>query len=191
MLKPTVRSAFVAALSLPLLATPALADTAPSPYAGEQTRAVKSLSIQDIDDLRNGRGWGLAKAAELNGVPGPSHLLELADEIGLSETQVTALTEIKADMAARAAILGEALIELETELDRKFADGTINEDGLRDLLARIGETYSELRYVHLSTHFKTPPLLSEAQISAYNRLRGYTAAAASQTGGHLGHGGHR
>ena len=62
-----------------------------SDYAGQQKRAIKSLSKTDVDDLTNGRGWGLAKAAELNGVPGPVHLLEMKDEIGLTEQQVIAI----------------------------------------------------------------------------------------------------
>jgi hypothetical protein len=62
-----------------------------SPYAGEQTRAIKSLSQDDIAELRRGGGWGLAKAAELNGVPGPAHLLELKDDIPLNEEQVAAI----------------------------------------------------------------------------------------------------
>ena len=42
----------------------------PSPYAGEQGREIKALSTKDIDDLTQGRGMGLAKAAELNRYPG-------------------------------------------------------------------------------------------------------------------------
>ena len=60
---------------------------AQTPYAGMQTRSIKALSDQQIADLRSGRGMGLALAAELNGYPGPSHLLELADKIGLSDAQ--------------------------------------------------------------------------------------------------------
>jgi len=37
-----------------------------APYAGEEHRAIKSLSDEDIAELRRGGGWGLAKAAELN-----------------------------------------------------------------------------------------------------------------------------
>ena len=37
-----------------------------SPYAGQETRTVKSFSPEDIAELRRGGGWGLAKAAELN-----------------------------------------------------------------------------------------------------------------------------
>lgn len=54
-------------------------NTTPSIYAGEKTRLIKTLSEQDLEEIARGGGWGLARAAELNGVPGPTHLLELAD----------------------------------------------------------------------------------------------------------------
>jgi hypothetical protein len=57
------------------------------PYAGLEQRAVKALSEQQIADLRAGRGMGLALPAELNGYPGPSHVLENADALGLSAEQ--------------------------------------------------------------------------------------------------------
>jgi hypothetical protein len=59
-----------------------------SPYAGLEVRRIKSLSEDDLAELRKGGGWGLALPAELNGMPGPSHLLALKDEIGLSAGQV-------------------------------------------------------------------------------------------------------
>ena len=52
--------------------------------------------------MRRGAGWGLALAAELNGVPGPAHLLELKDQIGLSAEQVRAIEEIFAQMKSEA-----------------------------------------------------------------------------------------
>lgn len=173
-----VRSLALAA-GLALMASgDAAAQAAPSPYAGQQMRHIKSLSEQDIDDLRAGRGWGLAKAAELNGVPGPAHLLELADQIGLDAAQVAQISALKQDMSERAKPLGEKLVGLEAELDRQFAHGTITDERLRALLADIGATYAELRYAHLVTHLQTPPLLTAAQIDAYSRLRGYGPAAA-------------
>src|SRR5205814_497687 len=57
------------------------------PYAGLQTRPIKALSEQQIADLRTGRGMSLALAAELNGYPGPRHVLELADQLDLSSQQ--------------------------------------------------------------------------------------------------------
>ena len=57
------------------------------PYAGLEHRPIKALSQQQVDDLRAGRGMGLALAAELNGYPGPSHVLELGDRIDLTADQ--------------------------------------------------------------------------------------------------------
>ena len=43
-----------------------------TPYAGLETRAIKSLSDEDIAELRRGGGWGLALPAVLSGLPGPA-----------------------------------------------------------------------------------------------------------------------
>ena len=51
-----------------------------SKYMGQEKREIKSLSNEDIKELRTGAGWGLAKAAELNGLPGPKHVLEMKKE---------------------------------------------------------------------------------------------------------------
>ena len=56
-----------------------------SKYVGQETRKIKSLSADDIAELTKGGGWGLAKAAELNGYPGPAHILEMGSKIGLNE----------------------------------------------------------------------------------------------------------
>jgi hypothetical protein len=60
---------------------------AQAPYAGLQMRPIKALSEQQVADLSSGRGMGLALAAELNGYPGPSHVLELADKLDLTTEQ--------------------------------------------------------------------------------------------------------
>src|SRR5262245_64398212 len=60
-----------------------------SAYAGLETRDIKALSAQQLADLQAGRGMGLAIAAELNGYPGPLHVFELADSLGLSPDQQT------------------------------------------------------------------------------------------------------
>jgi len=147
------------------------------PYAGQQTRAIKSLSAQDVDDLNNGRGWGLAKAAELNGVPGPTHLLEMKDKIGLSGEQTATIEKLFAEMKNAAVPLGKRLIELERSLNAAFAANNLDEKRLRVMLGEIGKVRTELRFVHLATHLKTPPVLTAHQIKTYNRLRGYDGAA--------------
>ena len=144
-----------------------------SKYTGQEYREIKSLSSEDIDELQNGKGWGLAKAAELNGMPGPVHLLEMKEEINLSDIQVSQIERFYAKMKNDAIPLGLRLIELERELNNDFADRTIGEKRLKNLLDRIAEVYMSLRYVHLSTHLKTPSILTPSQIETYNKLRGY------------------
>src|SRR3974377_1723295 len=82
-------------LAIVFLALPAAAAAAQenhpgtdaAPSAGMEQRAVKALSGQQVEDLRAGRGMGLALAAELNGYPGPAHVLELADKLELTSDQ--------------------------------------------------------------------------------------------------------
>ena len=75
----------IAALAIVALTGPALAQHQnqhhQTPYAGLQQRPVKALSDQQLADLRAGRGMGLALAGELNGYPGPLHVIELADQL--------------------------------------------------------------------------------------------------------------
>jgi hypothetical protein len=95
-----------AAVSL-LTAAIQAADT---PYAGQETRTVKALSGEDIAALRKGEGMGMAKAAELNGYPGPVHVMALAAQLGLSETQQRDVKAIFERMSAAAKPLGAELI---------------------------------------------------------------------------------
>lgn len=164
--------ALLAALATP----PAFAQQAhhpASPYAGEQIRAIKSLSDDDIAELSRGGGWGLARAAELNGIPGPAHLLELKREIGLSPEQEQAAQRLFDQMKSSAVPLGKKLIELERELDRYFQSGKLSDATLREVLERIGATRTELRYAHLVAHHRTVEFLRPEQIARYNALRGY------------------
>ena len=78
----------------------------PQPYAGLQTRPLKALSGEDLADLREGRGMGLALAGELNGYPGPKHVLELARELNLTEAQRARTQELFDAMKAEAVPLG-------------------------------------------------------------------------------------
>ncbi len=152
-------------------------DTPPShvsKYVGQESRAIKSLSADDIAELKRGGGWGLAKAAELNGVPGPTHLLELKDEIPLDDAQVSAITKIYEEMKSQAMEQGERLITLEQDLESHFLNRTINAAVLRSSLDAISEVRNELRYIHLNSHLKTPEILSEDQIKKYNAIRGYS-----------------
>ena len=144
-----------------------------APYAGFEAREIKSLSEQDIEELRRGGGWGLALPAELNGRPGPAHLLELGEELDLSASQVEAISAIYAQMRTDAVAAGERFIAAEAALSDAFAGSDLSEERLRDLIAEAAEARAELRFIHLFRHLSTPELLSDAQIQRYSILRGY------------------
>ena len=123
-----------------------------SKYAGQENREIKSLSPNDIEELQKGAGWGLAKAAELNGVPGPAHLLELEDEINLTDTQKNKIQKIFNRMNAEAVALGKRLIQLELELNNDFSNRTVNQESLEK---NVKETMVRELVVHLS-NLQTP-----------------------------------
>jgi hypothetical protein len=157
----------------------------PQPYAGLQSRAIKALSPQDRADLTAGRGMGLALPAELNGYPGPAHVLDLADQLGLTEQQRTSVKQLFDSMKGEAIPLGQKLIAAESALDREFAERTITPERLKAATAAIGAIRGELRNTHLKYHLSTAALLSPDQIRRYVELRGYggTAVAAGAASG--------
>lgn len=144
-----------------------------TPYAGMHQRGVKALSDQQIADLRAGRGMGLALAGELNGYPGPLHVIELADQLTLTAEQRHRVQELFDAMKVEAKAVGETLIEQERVLDQAFAGRQISPASLERLTAQIGETQGRLRAVHLKYHLTTAALLTEHQRHRYARLRGY------------------
>jgi LTXXQ motif family protein len=166
---------WIAALPI-LLAGPAMAQQhqhGHSPYAGMEQRDIKALSEQQIADLRAGRGMGLALAAELNGYPGPLHVLELADRLQLTVEQKQRVQRLYDAMKEEAVAAGEKLIASERELDQGFAAHSMTVAHLATLLARIGEQQAAVRAAHLKYHLATSELLSIEQRQHYVELRGY------------------
>ena len=178
------RSAACAFVAM-LFAGPSLAQQ--QPYAGLQERPLKGLSEQQVADLRAGRGMGLALAAELNGYPGPIHVIELADRLELSDAQRTRVQEMFGAMRAEAIPLGERLIEQERELDRLFAGRTVTLASLEAATAAIGRTQGVLRAAHLRYHLSVVTELTPEQVRRYGELRGYSGGAVPSHGaGHHG-----
>ncbi|WP_245334200.1 Spy/CpxP family protein refolding chaperone [Bradyrhizobium guangdongense] len=153
---------------------------AQTPYAGMQSRHIKALSDQQIGDLRAGRGMGLALAAELNGYPGPSHVLELSDQLGLNPEQRSKFEEMFSEMKAETTPIGNRLIEKEADLDRQFASRTITAESLGSATAAIAKTQGELRQAHLKYHLRAAAVLDQAQLARYAELRGYTSSDAAE-----------
>ncbi len=144
-----------------------------SKYKGQESRLIKSLSQEDIVELKKGGGWGLAKAAELNGYPGPSHVLKMKNKINLTSTQEAKIKVIFKQMKKDAIVLGKKLILLEHQLNDSFSHKSITDKKLERYVQDIMDVRSKLRLVHLSTHLQTPNILTQKQIDLYNGLRGY------------------
>ena len=148
-----------------------------SPYAGEmEARAIKALAEEEVRGLLAGEGMGFALAAELNGLPGPRHVLEMAEGLELTPEQREAVEAVRARMAEAARALGARVVEEERHLDRMFARGHATADAVRERTARIGRLRGELRAAHLVAHLETVAILDPVQVEGYNRLRGYGGA---------------
>ncbi|MBA3446034.1 MAG: hypothetical protein H0T56_00200 [Pseudaminobacter sp.] len=147
----------------------------PSLYSGMETRRVKALSEEQIADLEVGRGMGLALAAELNGYPGPLHVLELAETLDLTDEQERRTQELLETMKVEAIPTGRRLIDQETMLDSLFAEKKITVASLDEATTRIAVAQGELRAAHLRYHLVMADILLPEQNALYARLRGYAA----------------
>lgn len=181
-----MRAIVVFSAALILTAGSSFAQT-PQPYAGLQTRPLKALSEEQVADLSAGRGMGLALAAELNGYPGPKHVLELAKELNLTETQRLRAQQLYDAMTAEAVPLGHRLIAAETNLDRQFSGRTVTRASLTAATATIGATQGELRAAHLKYHLAMMDVLTREQIARYGKLRGYGATPGGHSPGMHNH----
>ncbi|MGH9912284.1 MAG: hypothetical protein ACRD4W_07565 [Nitrososphaeraceae archaeon] len=147
-----------------------------SPYTAEQNRTIKSLSGTDVLSLQSGTGevyGGLAISAELNGYPGPRHVLDLASELNVTEEQQIGIEVIYNNMRNQAVLVGLQIIEIEKQVENSFANNTIKEQSLQMLLDLSSHLYGQLRYIHLSSHLKVMDALTPQQVNTYNEIRGY------------------
>ena len=126
----------------------------------------------------------LAKSAELNGYPGPSHVLELASELHLNNAQRQASTTLMARHKDKARALGAQIVEAERVLDTAFASQQLDAARITLLTQNIGTLQAALRAEHLQTHLEQTALLNPHQIASYQKLRGYDNASA-KTGTHV------
>ena len=160
----------------------------PTPRAAWQERGLKAFSPEQIEDYLEGRGMGMALPAELNGYPGPRHLLELADELDLSAGQRARTEQLFEDMRLTAVAFGEEIVTREALLDELFASGTASEAAVDAATEALGRLNGRLRAHHLRYHLAMRELLDAHQIEDYQHLRGHGSPQGSV--GHHRHGGH-
>jgi Spy/CpxP family protein refolding chaperone len=148
--------ALVATAGIPLMIGKTAAQSS-RPYAGMQARA--------------------------NGYPGPRHVLELAEQLGLTDQQRADVQRLFEEMTVEVVPIGEKLISQEAELDRLFAHRVVTPSSLGSVMAAIGATQAELRKAHLKYHLITSGLLTAAQMQNYSRLRGYAGEGSPSSTG--------
>src|SRR5690242_20445455 len=149
---------------------PALvSDGLTSPYRDTASIEIRALTQKEIEDLRAGRGMGLARAAELNGYPGPRHVLDAAraGQLHLTPVQDRTIQGLFDGMSREAQGLGGLILEEEQRLEIEFRAGRINETDLRSRVARIAALQGQLRAVQ-----------------HYNELRGYSTGSPQPPGHH-------
>jgi len=170
-----------------LLAATAANGEPAGPYEGQDQREIKALSAADIDGYLSGGGMGFALAAELNHYPGPKHVLDLADEMGLTRDQRRLSNAIKIKVLAAARTLGKQLVDKERELDAAFASGEITGEQMAQLVGEISSIQGNLRAVHLKAHIDQRSILTHAQIQIYDQHRGYQIDPRHDHSHHDGH----
>lgn len=139
-----------------------------------------------VQTYRTGGGGGVALPAELNGYPGPRHILDLADDLELTSEQHEQIQALIDVMQPGAIQIGKAILAGEAALEEAFRQQTLDESSLEARLTNLGTLQAELRFVHLRTHLATVEILTPDQVARYNILRGYAVENSGQ-GQHRNH----
>jgi len=138
----------------------------------------------DREGLLGGEGMGQAKSAEMNGYPGPKHILEMAAELKLTDSQKNSIQMIYDEMKLQAASLGRLIVNKEEQLDETFSKRSVDSNSVREISEQIGKLRGQLRAVHLVAHLKSKEVLTPEQIKAYKKSRGIGARHHDAKTGH-------
>lgn len=141
----------------------------PGGGAGHQRAEACAQEFESV--VRDGRGFGMAFAADQNGYPGPMHVLELQDRLALTPDQQSRMQALMDGMFAQARPAGARLLDAEARLRALFAEGRADEAAVRTAVAEVEKRRAEVRVVHLLTHLRARDLLTEQQRAAYQAAR--------------------
>src|SRR5262245_57121371 len=118
-----------------------------------------------------GRGFGLAFAADQNGYPGPMHVLELKDRLKLTADQEAKAQALMHAMFGESKPKSARLLDAEATLRRLFADRTADDTAVPAAVAEVERARGEVRLVHLLAHLRTRDLLTGDQRRIYHEVR--------------------
>jgi Spy/CpxP family protein refolding chaperone len=138
--------------------------------SGQGHQAAQACLEQYKQVVGEGRGFGMAFAADQNGYPGPMHVLELKDKLKLTSEQETKVRELWAAVKAEVP-KSTRLLEAERRLERIFAERSATEPAVRAAVAEVERARTEVRLVHLLAHLRTRDLLTDEQRRIYHDAR--------------------
>lgn len=127
----------------------------------------------DREALLKGEGMGMAVPAEANAFPGPKHVLEFREELGLSHEQTTKAQNLFERMKSSAIAKGQEIIKAEEILFGEFHDRSVEDKTLEKKILKIARLRGELRFIHLHTHLLMTQVLTPEQVKHYNELRNH------------------
>jgi Spy/CpxP family protein refolding chaperone len=134
-------------------------------------RAVDQWLKEYDQVVGEGRGFGLAFAADQHGYPGPMHVLELKERLRLTGDQERAMYRLMDAMFAESRPAAARLLATERRLHALFAAGVANEATVRAAVTDVERTRTEVRLIHLLAHLMTRDLLSGEQGRLYHAAR--------------------
>ena len=134
-------------------------------------QAAQACAVEFDKVIGEGRGFGMAFAADQNGYPGPMHVLELKDRLKLTPDQEAKTQALMHAMFTESKPKSARLLEAEAKLRHLFADRTAHDAAVRAAVAEVERARGEVRLVHLLTHLKTRELLTEDQRRLYHEAR--------------------
>jgi Spy/CpxP family protein refolding chaperone len=134
-------------------------------------QAAEACSAEFDKVVAEGRGFGMAFAADQNGYPGPMHVLELKDRLKLTPDQEAKAQTLTHAMFSESKPKSARLLAAEAKLRGLFADRTADDAAVRAAVGEVERARSEVRLVHLLAHLKTRNLLTEDQRRIYHEAR--------------------
>lgn len=132
------------------------------------------MDATERDAIERGLGYGMARAAEANALPGPKHVLELATPLALEPAQRDTIEALRARMQAEAVRIGRDVLAAEAALDAELARMRPDPARVVALSTAAGEARGRLRAVHLDAHVAAARVLTASQIERYMSLRRHT-----------------
>lgn len=170
-----MRIAVPLALILALFPVSAPAQHAAHQHAGDAPSEGHRRAQACLDEfdavVQDGRGFGMAFAADQHGYPGPMHVLELKERLGLTAEQEARIRGLMEAMFAESRPKSARLLDAEARLRALFARGSADEAAVRAAVADVERARVDVRVVHLLAHLKTRALLTEEQRQVYHQAR--------------------